>query len=1009
MPVEDTPVDQERIARVRRAPGRRGEPPYRGLARFEQRDARWFFGREGVTELVSFLAEQRSDLPLMLVGASGAGKSSLLRAGLLVRLEDAGRDVTVVDLTATGIGQLTRLVAELALRPASYRQAGSTALIVDQFEAAFSLARDEAEQRSLIADLCDLARAHLVVLALRADYYTQAIRHPQLLRALQERHVVLGPMTAEQVRRAVAEPARLARTEVEDGLAELVLADLAPLHGESLHGESLHGESLHGESDQAHEPGALPLLSHAMLAAWEHSSGGVVTVADYLAGGGIKDAVTQSAERAYGSLTDEQQGLARRLLPRLVHVTDDLPPSRVAVSLAELRGPADPDADAVLTVFVEQRMISVDTDCAQLTHDALLTAWPRLRAWIEEDAEALRARRRITLGARAWAEAGREEAALWRGSQLALAGEWAADPERRSGLPVQAREFVDASVAASTASERRARRRTRRLGAVIVVLAVLVVAVAGLTGYTASLRGDALTAEHSAIADSLAADSREVAFVADADRGTDPALAAQLSLGAYTLAQTPQATASLLESTAAPAAARIEDSPSVVQSVSLSPDHRLLVAAGADGTLKLWNVVIPGHPVLVATLLAADKAQPLYAVTFSPDGSLIAAAGAARVVRLWRVSGNESGGAVSRVTPAGPALSGAANTIYSLAFHPGGKVLAAGSADGTVRLWDVTEPAHARLAGTPLSVVRKATKGKGKGKGAAAGGRASMPPHVQSVAFSPDGRTLGAGTSTGQVWLWDVSHIAAPAAFRSTPLTGPARFVAGLAFSPDGKTLAAGSQDDKVWLWTVRDPTGTSVKKRGTALPAGTLTGAANWVNAVAFSPDGASLAAGTSDASVLVWNLRARTIIEKLPQPQPVTAVTWDGPARIVNSDANGTIALWKLPSPVLDVTSHAGAVAYSPDGTALAVGGSSVQLRDAATGKLIATLTGPAGHVYSVAFSPSGDRLAASSYDGTVFMWDTSPATARADVCANLGQPITRAEWSSAVPGVPYQAPCG
>ncbi len=197
---------------------------------------------------------------------------------------------------------------------------------MDQFEAVFTLCPDEGERSALISALCDLAKTRLVVLALRADFYGQAIGHPGLLRALQERQVLLAPMSAEQVRRAVVEPARLARTDVEDGLVEVVLADLAP------------PAAGRGAADQAHEPGTLPLLSHAMRCAWEHSRGGTMTVADYLASGGIKDAVTQSAERAYDSLTPEQQRLARRLLLRLVHVADDLPPSRASVPLSELRG-----------------------------------------------------------------------------------------------------------------------------------------------------------------------------------------------------------------------------------------------------------------------------------------------------------------------------------------------------------------------------------------------------------------------------------------------------------------------------------------------------------------------------------------------------------------------------------------------------------------------------------------------------------------------------------------------
>ena len=196
-------------------------------------------------------------------------------------------------------------------------------------------------------------------------------------------------MSVEQVRRAVVEPARLARTEVAPGLVEVLLADLAP----------------DTDVNGAHEPGALPMLSHALLTAWEHSRGGTLTVADYLAGGGIKEALTRSAERAYESLAPAQQLLARRLFLRLVHVADELPPSRAAVALGELLSGIGEGADAeqVLAVFIDERMITVDTGAARLTHDALLTAWPRLRAWIEESAEELRTQRRISAGARAWA------------------------------------------------------------------------------------------------------------------------------------------------------------------------------------------------------------------------------------------------------------------------------------------------------------------------------------------------------------------------------------------------------------------------------------------------------------------------------------------------------------------------------------------------------------------------------------------------------------------------------
>ena len=199
------------------------------------------------------------------------------------------------------------------------------AIIVDQFEAVFTQCQDEAERREFVTELCELAKTALVVLALRADFYEHALRYPGLAAALQDRQVVLGPMTVEQVRRAITEPARLARLDVEERPGRAAACGTWPRR------------QAPGTQD-AYEPGALPLLSHALLATWEHSRGGALTVADYLASGGIRDALTRTAEAAYGGLSADEQRLARRLFLRLVHVADDAPPTRATVRLGELRG-----------------------------------------------------------------------------------------------------------------------------------------------------------------------------------------------------------------------------------------------------------------------------------------------------------------------------------------------------------------------------------------------------------------------------------------------------------------------------------------------------------------------------------------------------------------------------------------------------------------------------------------------------------------------------------------------
>jgi WD40 repeat protein len=255
-----------------------------------------------------------------------------------------------------------------------------------------------------------------------------------------------------------------------------------------------------------------------------------------------------------------------------------------------------------------------------------------------------------------------------------------------------------------------------------------------------------------------------------------------------------------------------------------------------------------------------------------------------------------------------PVISGP-GAAESVAFSASGTEVATGADDGSVRLFDVSDPAHPALAAT------------GHGSGSS----------VYSVAFAPDGATIAAASADNVVRLWSGPAGAGSGSLRlaGTPLGGTASYATGLAFSPDSKILAVGSADKTVHLWDVAD----------TAHPvllAAPLTGPSGYVRAAAFSPDGKVLAAGVTD----------------------------------------GTVWLWNVSSPVRPV--------------------------------LLATLTGPSGHVSGVAFSPSGQQLAATSDEGSVHLWDTSAGAALAGICANLGQPLTREEWSGYVPGVAYQPAC-
>ena len=201
--------------------------------------------------------------------------------------------------------------------------------------------------------------------------------------------------------------------------------------------------------------------------------------------------------------------------------------------------------------------------------------------------------------------------------------------------------------------------------------------------------------------------------------------------------------------------------------------------------------------------------------------------------------------------------------------------------------------------------------------------------YVESVAFSPSGQLLAAGSADKTVRLWSVADPAKPVS-EGKPLTGPADIVMSVAFGPSGQVLAAGSRDNKVWLWDVGAPRHP--------VSQGWMSGPTNWVNSVAFSPSGSMLAAATSDNRVYVWNMATRSLTAQLPHEDPVTSLAWDGRSQLAAGDADGTVSIWSLPSPVLLAGAAVNSVAFSPAGNRLAVGSQSLQLWDPATRQLVA-----------------------------------------------------------------------
>ncbi|MEU5991725.1 helix-turn-helix domain-containing protein [Spirillospora sp. NPDC047418] len=931
----------EALRRVRRSPGRRpAVVPYRGLARFEQEDAAWYFGRE---ELTAALAGRVRDLrgrgALVVAGPSGAGKSSLLRAGLVPALRG---EAEVVLRTAGGIA---------AAEVPGLCGTGPAVVIVDQFEEVFT-GRSEEDAADLIAALLGLPAA--VVLALRADFYGRALRHPGLAGVLQTGQVVVAPMNQDELRRAIVAPAQRAGLELEPGLADLLLREMSPAAG--------------ARTGAAHETGTLPLLSHALLSTWERRRQGVLTIAGYRDGGGIEGAVAATAEEVYLGLAEEDRLVARRLFGRLVHIADDTGVTRRRVAERELGD----EARDVLGLFVAQRLVTARADGVEIAHEALLSAWPRLRAWLEADRAGLRTHRRLTAGAEAWEESGRDPGTLLRGAWLAEAADLAADPRRGAALNERERRFLEASVRQRDAEARAARRLVRRGRRLIAVLSAVSLLALGLAAVT-------LRQRHTADVQRDIAVSRQVAIESGKLRGKDAALAGQTALAAYRVARTPEARASLLGAYAGPAATRIVSARGVLQAVAVSGDGRTLATGGADRTVRLWNVADRGRPVPAGDPVRGFP-DTVYSVAFGPDGGTLAAGGGGGTLLMWSPGG------------APRALTGPRGTVYAVAFSPDGRTLAAASADGTVRAWDTAAP---RPGGRVL---------------------AAGPVPAHSAAFSPDGSTLAAGFSDGTIQLVDLARRERA----GRPLAAGKRTVYALAFSPDGRTLAAGGADGRVRLWRTADRS-----------PAGEpFTGPKSWVNGLAFAPGGRSLAAASSDGKVWIWDTATRALTASLPHPGPVTAVAFPRPGTLATAAADGAARIWDVPGPVIEgpgggvfaaglsrdgrvlalagaggtarlwsvadprrpsplgpVIERAagpgtasGAAALSPDAATLAIGttGGATRLWDVRSpGRPVAIpagLTGPGGLVEGLSFSPDGRVLAVAGDDEKVWLWDVA-----------------------------------
>ncbi|HSK55649.1 MAG TPA: BTAD domain-containing putative transcriptional regulator, partial [Jiangellales bacterium] len=548
--VTDRVLDLQRIRLLREAHAPTGQPyvvcPYKGLAHYEPEDAPYYAGRERqVAQLVARVVDARM---LAVVGASGSGKSSAVRAGLLA----AVRAGTLPGSQAWR----TVLTRPTRGRPEPAEEGVRTLLVVDQLEELYT-AVDGADRDAYVEWLASEAErpGTTVVVVVRSDYFAMAAAERRLAPLLADDTVIVGEMTPEELRQAIERPATAAGLELEPGLVDRVLHDVGG------------------------EPGALPLVSTALVSLWERRDGRRLTLTAYVEVGGVHSSVARLAEAAYGRMTPEQQLVTRRILLRLAATGEGGEPVRRRVPLDEVARDGDTDARTVLDILAASRLVTVSDAHAEVAHEALLRAWPRLAEWLAEDEAGRRLRQHLSPAALDWDARGRDPGELYRGPRLTTALAWHADhPDDLTELE---RDFLSASRDAANAETLRRRRSIRRLRGLAVALAgVLVLAVtAGVLAV--DRRNDALAA-------SLAADVRALqAEALDEDRWDRALLYA---VQAHQLGPSPATEATLLQTVMrAPEAVAVLGTDQPLVSVAVSEDGRRVVAGGFNGSVFVWD------------------------------------------------------------------------------------------------------------------------------------------------------------------------------------------------------------------------------------------------------------------------------------------------------------------------------------------------------------------------------------------------------------------------------------
>ncbi|WP_261774617.1 NACHT and WD repeat domain-containing protein, partial [Nocardia neocaledoniensis] len=686
--------------------GGRVEFPYRGLSWFDEHDAPLFFGREhAIAEVMDQLEAALTEPRIVAVGGvSGSGKTSLVRAGVLPRIR-AGtptglpgaqewprsvvfspgsspvKDLALATARATTGLSAVSLQQELERDPRSFAvtaaQIATTGtasgasqnpsrrllVVIDQFERIYTQCTDHAERERFVAALHAAATcpdtetgapAALVLIVVRADFEARCAELDGLADTIQSR-CLLTSMTELQLRLAITEPAKAAKSRVEDELTDHLIREV---RAASRTADNTTSGPISGAR-------VLPLVSDALDRAWRQHSGDTLTLADYEAVGGIDTAVARAADAVYTDLTPRQQLIARKVFTRLTVVGADGTDTADRVTRTELTTTTGDDArdvEAVLEAFADQRLITLGIGTVEISHEVLLATWPRLRdEWLADTRADRTVLTRLHTAAITWNSDARDKAHLYTGSVLETATATTTrtnnDPRHHHRLSDLEQEFLAASTHAD-------RRRTLQRRAFTAVLLFLVVALTIVAGVAVQRSREADLQTRIAVARDLIGQSQLLA-------NTKPTASRLAALTAWRVHASDEARAAMRAAALNPLPTGRELLGTTGNSLVFHPDREIAATYSDAGHLvQLWNTA-------TGTRIAELPGTNGNSLVLRPNGKIAATynSGKESLVQLWDLSINRS---VEKLPPG----------RYPRSVSSGGEVVATSSDAGLVQLWN---------------------------------------------------------------------------------------------------------------------------------------------------------------------------------------------------------------------------------------------------------------------------------------------------------------------------------